>query len=196
MSVRSSEMGKRYNELRAQGKTSRDAAKEVNSDFKTNLSDVTIRTYGAQYKKKFGEIPHCSEPAERNDDKISEPRKAGESPAPLPCISLSEIDERIRAVSREVFEEFIHNMGIEKKTIMETEDAPPEPEVIKGEGKGRRENRDYVKVSVTIDKVLWEKFTEERDRMRVSSGRLMDIILWRAFGRPSLSYERGPALDE
>ena len=90
----------------------------------------------------------------------------------------------------------INNMGIDRNIIIDTEDAPPEPEVIKGAGKGRRENRDYVKVSVTIDRVLWDKFTEERDRMKVSSGRLMDIILWRAFGRPPLSYEMPRATSE
>lgn len=195
MLVQSLEMGKKYNELRAQGKLSKDAVEKVNSEFDTNLSAVTIRTYGAQYKKKFGEIQHSSERAEGNDDEAPESPRSGEAAA-LPCISLSEIDERIRIVSREVFEELIHNMRIEKKMTMEAEDAPPEPEVIKGEGKGRRENRDYVKVSVTIDKVLWDKFTEERDRMRVSSGRLMDVILWRAFGRPRLSYETIPAPEE
>ncbi|MBI4965514.1 MAG: hypothetical protein HY913_19710 [Desulfomonile tiedjei] len=90
----------------------------------------------------------------------------------------------------------IHDMEIERRVSIEIDDVPPEPEVIKGEGKGRRENRDYVKVSVTVDKVLWEKFTKERNRMKVSSGRLMDIILWRAFGRPRLSYQPQKASKE
>jgi len=182
MSDRSHEMGKRYNALRAQGITSREAAKTVNQEFNADVADVTIRTYGAHYKKKFGAIEASPAPDERKGKDTG----AAEPPGSVP---LSDIDERIRAVVRQVFQEMIHDIDIERRASIETDDVPPEPEVIKGEGKGRRENRDYVKVSVTVDKVLWEKFTKERDRMKVSSGRLMDIILWRAFGRPALSYE-------
>jgi len=176
------EMGKRYSELRAQGITSKEAAKKVNQEFNADVADVTIRTYGAHYKKKSGEIEASSE----HDARKGQDAGAVESPESAPP---SEIDERIRAVAREVFQEMIHDMEIERSVSIESDDVPPEPEVIRGEGKGRRENRDYAKVSLTIDKVLWDKFTKERDRMKVSSGRLMDIILWRAFGRPPLSYE-------
>jgi hypothetical protein len=99
------------------------------------------------------------------------------------------LDNRIRQIAREVFKEMIDNMQ-NIPAVMNITDTPPEPKVIKGEGRGRREDRDYIKVSATIDKTLWELFKAERDRLKVSTGRMMDIILWRVFGKPRLSYER------
>jgi hypothetical protein len=192
--TRSDQMGKRYTELMGvQGTTSKEAVKIVNAEFKTALSDITIRGYGAQYKKKVSKTGVRSEREDRNEDKTHGLRRSQEPAAPVQSpeqISLAEIDERIRAGAREVFQEMLHSMREEMNVIADTQDAPPEPHVIKGEGKGRRENRRYTKASVTVDKVLWNLFVKERDKLRVSTGRLMDIILWRHFGKPKLSYEK------
>ena len=81
-------------------------------------------------------------------------------------------------------------MRDERNIIADTEDVPPEPETLKKAGKGRKENRDYVKASVTIDRVLWDFLVDERDRRKVSTGRALDIILWRYYGKPKLSFEQ------
>jgi len=184
-------MGKRYTDLMGvQGKTSKEAVKIVNAEFKTALADITIRGYGAQYKKKASKTGASSEREEHKEAKTLKTREPAVPVESSEHIPLSEIDERIRAVAREVFQEMLHSMREEMNVIADTQDAPPEPHVIKGEGKGRRENRRYTKASVTVDKVLWNLFVKERDKLRVSTGRLMDIILWRHFGKPKLSYEK------
>lgn len=176
MSNQMEEMGQRYNELRAQEKSGTQAARMVNEEFGTDLAVGTISKYGSLVKKKQSSV--LTEQGEHKEQKGPKVRTREVGP------TLASLAERITAI-----EEFIQTMRTKSTPITDTHDMPPEPQVIKGEGKGRRENRDYEKASVTVDKVLWEKFCAERDRLRVSSGRLMDIILWRAFGRPRLSYE-------
>ena len=160
-----------------------------------------MRGYGHKYKEKSKKTGFSSEHAEdeerseREDDNQSPaPRTIGQTEkqpikAPDVLIPATELDDRMRAVAREVFEEMLHNMRNERNIITDSEDVPAEPETLKREGKGRRENRDYQKVSVTIDTVLWDKIMQEKDRMRVSTGRAIDIILWRYFGKPPLSFQ-------
>jgi hypothetical protein len=168
-------IGTRYNELRAQGKSGTEAARIVNEEFHTDLAVGSISKYASLVKKQFVSPTEQGEHKERKGPSGS--TKDAES-------TLASLDKRLTAV-----EKLLQVGRNEGNIITDTQDMPPEPQVIKGEGKGRRENRDYEKVSVTIDKVLWKKFCQERDRLRVSSGRLMDAILWREFGRPRLSYE-------
>jgi hypothetical protein len=177
------EMGKRYNDLRTQGLPGKAAAEKVNKEFGSELSYGTIRGYGFQAKKKD---PKAKSHTPRESKKAR--KQASERTAePAPAI---EIDERIKAVARQVFQEMFYGMRDEMNAMADMQDVPPEPQVITGEGKGRRENRRYTKASVTVDKVLWNLFVTERDKLRVSTGRLMDIILWRHFGKPKLSYEK------
>ena len=65
----------------------------------------------------------------------------------------------------------------------------PEPETIKGEGKGRRLTRDYERFSVTVDKELMKLFTQEVKQLKTTSPRLLDTILWERYGRPKLSFQ-------
>jgi len=85
---------------------------------------------------------------------------------------------------REIVRAEIRNVMNIQAAEPETEDMPPQPTRT-----GRGENRQYVKISLTLDKNLWDLFQLERDRLRVSSGRMLDILLWRALGKPRLSFE-------
>jgi hypothetical protein len=76
-----------------------------------------------------------------------------------------------------------------------SDDFPPEPRVISGAGKGRRETRKYARISLTIDQNLWDLVQRDMERMKVSAGRMIDILLWRAYGKPRLSFEE-PELQE
>ncbi|MGO9571851.1 MAG: hypothetical protein ACLP5H_30365 [Desulfomonilaceae bacterium] len=195
-------MGKRYNELRSKGKAGQEATDLINEEFEANIPYSTIRGYGLKYKQKLkktglslkhGESEERSEREE--DNQRPAPRTRGRTekqPIKVPdeLMPVKELDDRMRLVAREVFQEMLHNMRNERNVMADAEDSPPEPETLKKAGKGRRENRNYVKASVTVDKVLWDLFTTERDHMRVSTGRLMDIILWRHFNRPKLSFEQ------
>lgn len=64
----------------------------------------------------------------------------------------------------------------------------PEPETVTGGAKGRRQDRKYEKISVTVDKNLWKIFRQKQKKLSCSGPRLMDSILWNFFGKPELSY--------
>ncbi len=245
MSERSDKIGRRYNELRAQGIPGKEAAERVNKEFGEKLKGGTIRHYGHRYRNKspegmtwaqlrkmdfpesgrFDELRAQGVPPDKareqvntefghnkkkskkaglssQDDEGSQlqqpnqprrTRKRGEGqPGKTPdkLIPVNEFDQHIQALAREVFQEMLHNIPNGKNVIEDIQDMPPEPETLKQAGKGRRENREYEKISLTVDKVLWDLFSKERKQLNVSSGRLLDIILWRHFGRPTLSFEQ------
>ena len=64
----------------------------------------------------------------------------------------------------------------------------PEPETVTGGPKGRRQDRKYEKISLTVDRNLWKIFREKQKNLNCSAPRLMDSILWHFFGKPELSY--------
>ena len=96
-----------------------------------------------------------------------------------------ELREEMEQIARRVFEEMIESL---RPQAIAAEDLPPEPQSVKGRP-GRRQDRDYEKVTVTIDRLLWERFCQERDHLGVSSSRMMDVVLWQRYGKPRLSFE-------
>jgi hypothetical protein len=64
----------------------------------------------------------------------------------------------------------------------------PEAETVTGGAKGRRQDRQYLKISLTVDKNLWKIFREKQKKLNCSAPRLMDSILWNFFRKPNLSY--------
>ena len=54
---------------------------------------------------------------------------------------------------------------------------------------GRKEIRDYHKLSATVDVELWNLFEVERVRRRWTASDVMELILYNAFGHPKLSYD-------
>jgi hypothetical protein len=89
------------------------------------------------------------------------------------------------AIAREVFMELIQNTP-NIQTDLAPGDAPPEPEMLAG---SRKESRKYAKISATLDKNLLKLFNREKKRLRMSTGKLMDRILWAHYGKPLLSYQ-------
>ena len=68
-------------------------------------------------------------------------------------------------------------------------ETPPESKTVKGGGRGRKEKRDYVKITPTVDRVLFDLFDSETKKLKISQGKLLDIILWNWYEKPKLSYE-------
>lgn len=101
----------------------------------------------------------------------------------------------MRAIAREVCEEILANAMHEKhiqRVGVEGEEVPPEPTTLKGKDvRGRKENRKYQRLTVGIDVVLAEKFTQEAKERGMSPGKLLDVILWNRYGWPTLSYMPG-----
>jgi len=64
--------------------------------------------------------------------------------------------------------------------IRRGDDIPPAPINLK--------DRKWTRLSGTVDSELFKCFEEERQRLQVSTSRMLDIVLWRALGRPKLSY--------
>jgi len=53
---------------------------------------------------------------------------------------------------------------------------------------GRKETRNYAKLNSTVDIELWKRFEAERERRRWTATDMMELILFNAFGHPTLSY--------
>lgn len=68
-------------------------------------------------------------------------------------------------------------------------EMPPEVQTIKGQGKGRKEDRQYEKIGPAIDKRLFELFMADCKKRKLSQGKMLDIILWHWYEKPKLSYE-------
>ena len=91
----------------------------------------------------------------------------------------------MRQIAREVYQESGHN--IPNGPLVFNHDAPPEPRTLKG-ARGRKEDRQMKTISATIDEVLWGALRGRKERRGLSTGRLLDIILWQWDGKPKLSY--------
>jgi len=209
------EVKQRYNELVAGGMTGKEAAKAVQEEFRSSATLHTTQDCGSRAKAKpesrekheersdlserqeLGEFmdreekdetTSVMEPSEHDDRSYPE----GHSSRPL---EISE--DRMREIAREVFEEMHKSVGEPRGSMRESGEWPQEPKAIDR----RRQARKYLKISVTVDKALWELFEAERNNLessggKVSSGRLLDRILWLYYGKPALSYERSePSLS-
>jgi hypothetical protein len=166
-------MGNRYNELRSQGNTGIAAADIVNQELETNIPYGTLRTYGSQAKKQIVPGEH-NKYLQETIPVIPKPEQTASD----------ELEIRIKAIARQVFQEMMATVPTVTNPVYEA-DMPPAPEI---SGRHGKKDREYFKVSLTIDKSLWNRFIQERDSLRLSSGRLMDKILWEYYGRPALSY--------
>lgn len=102
----------------------------------------------------------------------------------------SELNEqRVREIVQEELSH-IQDRGMSIHNDMnESFSLCPESPTIKGEGQGRRQEREYDRVSITVDKVLWRLFREEQQRLKIPAPRLLDSILWHRYGQPRLSFE-------
>jgi hypothetical protein len=123
----------------------------------------------------------CSEPSEQNGlTDITDAMKAA-----------------IKALAKEVFVEMMISVpNVRTVTHEMADDLPPEPLKLSGTGKGgRRQTREYGKLSATLDFVLFEHFRSECSERKLSAGRLLDAILWDRYGRPELSYQRADAQE-
>jgi hypothetical protein len=66
---------------------------------------------------------------------------------------------------------------------------PPERARTKG-AKGRPVGQgERVKVGITLDKNLFDRFEQERKRTGLSASGYADVVLWNFFGKPRLSFE-------
>jgi len=106
-------------------------------------------------------------------------------------------EERVRQIAQEVCQAMLQNIMTDRNVshvpnVQSDTDAPPEPVTT-----GRKQNRLYGKLGATTDGVLMDLFSAEAKNRTISTGRLMDIILWERYSRPVLSYEmpEGPELD-
>jgi hypothetical protein len=93
-----------------------------------------------------------------------------------------ELAEFIRAIVRE------ETKGKQTARAYANEDMPPEPETLRGMGRGRKESRDYHRLTTAIDKELFKLFSRECKQRKLSTGKLLDAILWNRYGKPKLSY--------
>jgi len=86
-----------------------------------------------------------------------------------------------------VHEEMMKMQSVEIPTAL---DLPPKPtkRIIKKTGRPRTLGK-RLKLGVTVDKALFERFEKERKKLGISASAYLDALLWNAYGRPRLSYE-------
>lgn len=97
-------------------------------------------------------------------------------------------------VREEMSRHVVGGTGARSATKPELYDIPPEPKETKkqegAKGKGRsKQDRRYVRKTLTIDTNLWNLFEQDMKAAGISSaGRMADTILWNHYGKPALSY--------
>lgn len=65
----------------------------------------------------------------------------------------------------------------------------PKAKIIKGKGKGRKAEREYYRLSITVDEELMKLFNKEAKKLNITAPRLLDSILWERYGYPKLSFQ-------
>lgn len=132
-----------------------------------------------------------------SERELPSPQSMSKEPCRVPSprsepLTLDQITEHLTPVIRQIAMEVCESMPRSIPTVSHanTGDVPPEPETLKGTTKGgRRETREYEKISATVDRVLYKRFHNEQRERKCSTGRLLDIILWNYYGKPPLSYQ-------
>lgn len=97
-------------------------------------------------------------------------------------------DEIVQLINA-VLDERLLDLKESVQIIHDKLDMPPATQTIKGSGRGRKETRDYVKITPTLDRALFNLFDAEAKQQKLSQGKLLDIILWHWYEKPKLSYE-------
>jgi hypothetical protein len=145
--------------------------------------------------------PECSECYERSDqsessDQANRSDYSTRSEQHQRSDQSEYSEDRVRQITEEVCQAMIQHVLSDRnmRNVLNVQDdieAPPEP--IR---RGRKQNRIYGKLGATADAVLLELFNAEARSQGISTGRLMDTILWERYGKPILSYEmaEGPEL--
>ena len=117
---------------------------------------------------------------------------------PIPEEWISQIEDHVEdmmkpvmiRIAQEAATELFQSMSISARSeLVPTLDEPPEPERVPGT---RRDNREWERISATIDSNLMKYFNRDQRREGVlSTSRLLETILWLHYGKPKLSYEEG-----
>jgi hypothetical protein len=121
----------------------------------------------------------------------------GVTPSPLLSVEQGQQVERIQQVipnnledmiDKAISKRFPHYQDNECNRYNEQAhfELVPEPQAMRGKGKGRKLNRDFERLSVAVDKYLLTLFEEEKERLRIPASRLLDSILWNHYGKPAI----------
>jgi hypothetical protein len=115
---------------------------------------------------------------------------------PIPEQWISQIEDHVEdmmkpvmlRVAEEAAAEVLQSISFSHGESVGALEEPPEPERVPGT---RRENRDWERISATIDRNLIKFFNREKKKRRISTSRLLETILWLHYGKPRLSYDEG-----
>ena len=115
---------------------------------------------------------------------------------PIPEQWISQIEDHVEdmmkpvmlRIAEEAATEVLQSISVSRAESVGGLEEPPEPERVPGT---RRENRDWERISATIDRNLIKFFNREKKERRMSTSRLLETILWLHYGKPKLSYEEG-----
>jgi hypothetical protein len=196
---------RKCHELKEQGKSWDEIANALSSlgaDYLMKTGEpYKVGTLMTMYSNNKHEILSDSEQDERNEKEPPDELNAMVKGCVqevldqrLPMIEETLASQVRQVVQEEISRHVVGGTGFRNEPKQEDDDLPPEPKEIKKKpgtkAKGRsRQNRDYVRHTVTVDSTLWRLFEKDMKRRRVSSAsRMMDVILWNYYGKPALSY--------
>jgi hypothetical protein len=120
---------------------------------------------------------------------------------PVPEQWIDQIEDHVEDMLKPVIQRVAQDAAIEAlRSISPSRpdsvgalEEPPEPERVPGT---RKENREWERVSATVDSNLMKLFNLERKQRRMSTSRLLETILWLHFNKPRLSYEESKRTDD
>ena len=196
-------VGRKCHELREQRKSWEEIA-EILSSLGADYLMESGKPYrsgalSSLYSNNKGEILSSYEQDERNEETPSDELTTTVKGLVQELLDqrFAKMEEtltyRVKEIIRDqISRQSVGGTGFFSEPKQEDDDLPPEPKEIKKKpgtkAKGRsRQNRDYVRHTVTVDSTLWRLFEKDMKRRRVSSAsRMMDVILWNYYGKPAL----------
>ena len=174
------QMGKRYLELRGEGKSGEDAASAVKAEFNSTAKDSTIRGYGSKYKKIQDKstgtfIPPAKAPTStpkclsKNDNfaKI------------LPDTWREEVDKMIQDALAKAIGDLSTVANVAKNL-----EEPPTPEREDGSKKYKAEF-ERVRIAGTVPKGLLAIFEQYRKAKGKNASQMLEFILHNFFKQNS-----------
>lgn len=183
--------GKRAYELGEEGLTSKQQAEIVNQEYPDRpCAAATLRGYKRQYVNWLKEKDQAGG---RDVTPISKPKRAPVKPEPVrPGMPGEDLERRMRAIAMEAAREVITELLERSPVFIDRSDMPPPPVPVDDfPGRGK-ETRQYHKFTATVDNNLWKLLQKDMIKHDLATGRMLDVILWRHYDRPPLSYEEGP----
>ena len=179
-----SQMGKRYNELRDEGKSCKEAASAVKSEFNSTANDSTVRAYGSKFREPQDESTGTFTPHAKAPTSTPKHRSKDVTFAKIPPENWrGEVDKMIQ----DALAKAIGDLSTVANVAQNLEE-PPDPQREKGSKKYKAEF-ERVRLTGTVPKGLLAIFEQYRKAKGKNSSQMLEFILHNFFKQNSIAGE-------